>query len=464
MAATREAAASAPDAAPPEALYAKLRPGPGRAAGEVALHQRARLRGSMVEIVSERGYDAVTVRELARLAGVSTRTFYEHFDSKEACLLDTLDSVIHCAAGHVVENGERGWQQQLRFLLLSLARELERKPQLGRVALVEALSAGPMALRRLRHAEQAFEGLIEDSFDRAPDRVALSPLVVEGIVAGLLSVARARLLAGREQELPGLVDELLEWALCYRSEEPAVLEQLEQQLDLKRTAPGGDDAASRIETNGQAPGDERALILSAMAKLAAAEGHLELTIPRIRAAAGVSRKSFDESFDSAEACFIAALEMHAAHAISHASLAYAEGEDWPEGVHRGIVALCDYIACDPVLTALGFVEIFSLGAEGVRTRERLTAQVVELFHGSAPPEQRPGRLAAEASTGAVWGLIHHHVVSGQMQQLSSVAPTLSYLALAPAIGAPAAMDAIRQVATVAAETSTPDRQMGRGAS
>jgi hypothetical protein len=51
-------------------------------------------------------------------------------------------------------------------------------------------------------------------------------------------------------------------------------------------------------------------------------------------------------------------------------------------------------------------------------------------------------LAAEASVGAMWGVIHHLVATGRGAQLPAAAPILSYLALAPALGASAAVDAI----------------------
>lgn len=463
MAATREASApGAPDVEPPEALYRKLRPGPGRSAGEVALHQKARLRGSMVQLVAERGYDAVTVRGLATLAGVSTRTVYEHFDSKEACLLAVLGEVVQCAASRALQDKESQGREQLRALLVSLSEELKRNPELGRVVLLEALAAGPAALRKLRNAEQAFGGLLVESFEGTAGNEEVPSLVVEGIVSGLVGIARTRLLDGREAELPVLVDELLDWTFCYPSETAAALTAPDLRVAPALSVLGSN--ASPTDANGRTPGDERALILSAVAKLAAAEGYPELTIPRIRAVAGVSRRSFDASFESVEDCFAAALELHAAHAIVLSTSAYAEVDNWTEGVHLGITALCEYIACDPVLATLGFVEIFSLGPEGVRVRERLMARVGELFHDSAPLEHRPSELVAEASVAAVWGVLHRYVVAGQAQLLPSIAPALSYIALAPAIGAKAAVDAIRQGAISAAETSTSDRKPGRGAS
>lgn len=48
---------------------------------------RTRLLAGMAEAITELGYGDVTLAEVVRRARVSKRTFYEHFESKEACLL-----------------------------------------------------------------------------------------------------------------------------------------------------------------------------------------------------------------------------------------------------------------------------------------------------------------------------------------------------------------------------------------
>lgn len=50
---------------------------------------RHALRAAVLDLASERDLDAVTVEEIAERAGVSTRTFFNHFDTKEdAALFD----------------------------------------------------------------------------------------------------------------------------------------------------------------------------------------------------------------------------------------------------------------------------------------------------------------------------------------------------------------------------------------
>ena len=48
--------------------------------------QRAKLLEAMVQVVAEKGYAAATVADAVRVAKVSRGTFYELFDSKQACL------------------------------------------------------------------------------------------------------------------------------------------------------------------------------------------------------------------------------------------------------------------------------------------------------------------------------------------------------------------------------------------
>lgn len=49
---------------------------------------RQRLQRCALELFTERGFDEVTVEEVARAAGVSHMTFYRHFPTKESVVLD----------------------------------------------------------------------------------------------------------------------------------------------------------------------------------------------------------------------------------------------------------------------------------------------------------------------------------------------------------------------------------------
>lgn len=444
MAATPEALALS--TAQPAAPYGKLRPGPGRSESDVAAHQCARIHSAMVELVAKQGYDGVTLRELVRRAKVSTRAFYKHFKDKKDCFLRAYELVVQRTARRIVASqaGERDWQERLHLAFDAFARELEREPQAARLALVEAYAAGPQALERIRRAECSFEALVGESFASAPGEIEMPPLVVEGIVTGVARVSRAQLVADREAELSGLGDSLLAWALSYRCGAVDDLAELDRRAlaanfmiePLPPTWPESGDA--------KVPMDDRTLILAAVAKLAMSDGYESLTVPRIHTAAGVGRRSFKSHFSDVEACFLAALELRAGEAIAQAAKAQVTGRSWEGGVYQVIASLCAQIAQDPLLARLCFFDILAPGAGGMHCRERLVAEIVALLRDTAPPSQRLDDFTIEASIGAVWGIIHHHVVSGRAQHLPGIVATLSFLALAPATDGPAATQAIRE--------------------
>jgi hypothetical protein len=85
----------------------------------------------------------------------------------------------------------------------------------------------------------------------------------------------------------------------------------------------------------------------------------------------------------------------------------------------------------------------------------MIAKLATLLRRGAPPKQRPSLFAAEASVGAMWGVVHHFVASGHGEELPIAAPVLSYIALAPALGGAAAIDAI--VAPSKIETPSAER-------
>jgi AcrR family transcriptional regulator len=101
--------------------------------------QRARLLEAMVKAVAEKGYEAATVTDAVRLARVSRGTFYELFDSKEACLLaaykagyEVLEERIRTA---IREAGD--WRDELRLGIRAYLQTLEREPVFARVYLIE---------------------------------------------------------------------------------------------------------------------------------------------------------------------------------------------------------------------------------------------------------------------------------------------------------------------------------------
>ena len=63
--------------------------------------QRERMLDAMARAVAAKGYAKVTVADVVALAGVSRRTFYEHFADKEQCFLATYVAATDIVLGSV---------------------------------------------------------------------------------------------------------------------------------------------------------------------------------------------------------------------------------------------------------------------------------------------------------------------------------------------------------------------------
>jgi AcrR family transcriptional regulator len=143
----------------------------------VAASQRTRLLEAAGRAVAERGYAAATIEDIVRGAGVSKKTFYEHFQDKLGCFLaayeaasDELYEHVRAAQDAVPAAGAPYdyWLERTRAGIHAYLRWLAAEPALARVFLIEIAAAGPEALARRerlrdRYAERMRELQVESS-------------------------------------------------------------------------------------------------------------------------------------------------------------------------------------------------------------------------------------------------------------------------------------------------------------
>ena len=115
--------------------------------------QRAKLLDAMVRVVAEKGYEAATVADAVREARVSRGTFYELFESKEACLAAAYRLGLDVLAARVTEAVEpaQDWREELRLGLRAYLRTFDEEPLFARVYLLEWAPVAPerdAAIRR----------------------------------------------------------------------------------------------------------------------------------------------------------------------------------------------------------------------------------------------------------------------------------------------------------------------------
>ena len=101
--------------------------------------QRAKLLDAMVRVVAEKGYEVATVADAVKLARVSRGTFYELFESKEACLAAAYRLGQDVLAARVSDAvlGAQDWREELKLGLRAYLRTFDEEPLFARVYLLE---------------------------------------------------------------------------------------------------------------------------------------------------------------------------------------------------------------------------------------------------------------------------------------------------------------------------------------
>jgi AcrR family transcriptional regulator len=424
-----------PRAESPE-TFAKLSPGPGRSPTAVADHQRARIHNAIIEIAGERGYDAITIREISRLASVSSRAFYEHYSSKQECFLRTHETIVRGVARSIVaaQADQLGWRNRLRATFAAFIAELEQDPRVARLLLVEAYSVGPESLGQVRRAERTFETRIAACFGGDEDGLQMPSLLVKAMTFGTICLTRSQLLEGREGGVTGLAEDLNKWALSLcRDSAMGIMELGQSASDVSREAETRQVLAGK---DGYRPGEllaDRARIAHAVSKLVLSDGYQGLTVPSACLAAGVSRRRFNVHYADIDECFVDAAEFHLAEAFAAAEEAAVrvDGAGWDRAVQSSLVSLCHAIATDEALRKLGFSEALYPGSSGLALCGRNVERIRELIATAAPESLPAASVIADASAGAIWGLLAHLASDAGRWHPSRAGRALTFLALAP---------------------------------
>ncbi len=112
--------------------------------------QRERLLDAVAAVVAEKGYARTAVADVIGRAGVSRKSFYEHFANKEECFLAAYDAGVDLTLG-AIDDALAAEPDPLAAVLAGVRgylRALAAHPAFARTFLIEALAAGPAALDR----------------------------------------------------------------------------------------------------------------------------------------------------------------------------------------------------------------------------------------------------------------------------------------------------------------------------
>jgi len=167
----------------------------------------------MIEVVSARGYPETRVVDVIGVAGVSRKTFYEIFESKEDCFLAAydvlLESLLREATDAFESRAGSPWAERVSAALGVLLEHLARHPDEARFAIVEVLAAGPKALARRDSALRQFTGFLEPG--RSETSVELPGITTLAVAGGINELLYSEILHGAVARLPSRLPDLMFW-------------------------------------------------------------------------------------------------------------------------------------------------------------------------------------------------------------------------------------------------------------
>ena len=399
-------------------------PFPSKGPAETRRHQRQRLHRAVVVATAERGgLSAVRFEDLIRLAAVSNSAVYRLFDSKQGCVLATVDQLYRDARRQVeaTYEAEADPEAAIRAALSALVELIVTEPAAARLCVVDVYEAGAEGSRRVDAALRGFERLWRRGAAANPARAGLPASLEAAVVGGLHMLIHDRLRRGREAELPELIEPLLTWSLAYAAP-PEPL----------RRPPGTGSPPLPPPRTGAPPEP----LVRGIAAVSAERGARGMTVREVAARAHCSLSTLYVHFATKEDAFLGCFEEVRARTFAVGSAAYeAQMPDWPRAIAAANAAIFAYLASEPDFARVAFAEILAAGPKGLVHRD----EAVKGFAGLLSPGLRAApdlpKAAGEAMAFGVYALANRQISRYGPKALLRISPTATFFDLAPFLGA-----------------------------
>jgi AcrR family transcriptional regulator len=404
----------------------RLSPGRGTPREEARQNQRERLFAAMVAVTAEKGYAETSVTDLVELSGVSSRSFYQLFADREECFLATMDELGDITKRGVeaaLEGNESG-AERVRLAVEMLVSMAAAQPAAAKLCTVSAFCAGEAPRQRIAQAVTELSALIQPAFDELPERGGMPVELTQAIFGGV-SLVLYRLLAwDKLDELEDAGRPLREWMLSI----PPPPRPLRPKA--RRRAASGQPGPPPLAAHVPA---ER--VLRSFAAVVAEKGYAATTIADVAARAQISQNTFYKYFRDKADALEAALDSSGAQMVAAVLPAVRREPQWPRAVRVALEALCGFMAAEPVFARLREVEVYAVGPEAVAQRDRARWEIVQMLAGVADSVGDFDPIAVEATLGAFQSLLYGRILEGRLRDLAEVPPVVTYLGLAPVLGA-----------------------------
>ncbi len=179
---------------------------------------------------------------------------------------------------------------------------------------------------------------------------------------------------------------------------------------------------------------QRTRIMRAAAQVVAEHGFGGASITQVAKAAGVSRATFYDLFESFEQCFLAVLDAAMRRTSARIAQAFAQNTTWQKQAVAGLAVLLSALDADLCLARVCLVEALAAGPAALEYYAReieMLKHMVDSAAGPARTDRHSSALSAEATVVAVAGILHRRLVTGEAPPFIDLLAPLTSLALEP---------------------------------
>ena len=171
--------------------------------------QRRRLYAAAASVFARMGYADATAEAIAREAGMSKATFYQHFDNKEDCIVALFDAgalaVVEAMRRAGAEAAVGGPAGRVMAIVHTYLEALASFPDEAQTLLVEINGAGPRAIERRDRVLAEFARAIDD-VNREDADLGLAPRLASihdafAIVGAVVELASRQIRTGDPDEI-----------------------------------------------------------------------------------------------------------------------------------------------------------------------------------------------------------------------------------------------------------------------
>src|ERR687893_2633644 len=174
--------------------------------------QRRLLYAAAAAIFADVGFADATAEAIAREAGMSKATFYEHFDNKEDCIIalhdDATAAVLEAMRRTGEDVGPGDAAGRVRAVIHTFLEVLAAFPDEAQTLLVEIIGAGPRAIERRDRVLAEYAAYVADVNREDASRYGVvrlaSPHDAFAIVGAVIELASRQIRTGEPDDIRDL--------------------------------------------------------------------------------------------------------------------------------------------------------------------------------------------------------------------------------------------------------------------